>query len=181
MTTERDATQPTMEQRRLDERTKESLGRETETSHSAGCANLGGRHGFTLIELFFVVMIIGLIANLAFPYLRHVRSGADASSVMSDVNTIRLAAFDHFVATGAFPNTAGLGAIPPQMADRLPEGFDFRYGDSVTYMWISITFGGQHMVGPLIFGDEKIVTKTARLASSRKIQTPTICWFMYDA
>lgn len=144
-------------------------------------AQKNGRQGFTLIELFFVVLIIGLIANLSFPYMRHVRSGADASSVMSDVNTIRLAAFDHFVATGEFPNTGGLGSIPPQMADRLPEGFDFRYGDSVTYMWISIQLGGQHLAGPLIFGDEKIVTKTARLASTRKIQTPTICWFIYDA
>lgn len=135
--------------------------------------------GFTLIEMGVVVLIVGLLSNLLFPYIRHVRIGADASSVMSELNAIRLAGFDHYVATGEFPPTAALGEVPPQMVSRLPEDFDFHYGDA-TYMWISVQLDGQRVVGPLLLGPEELVAHAARMASTAKIQGPTFVFFMYE-
>ncbi|MEZ4650913.1 MAG: prepilin-type N-terminal cleavage/methylation domain-containing protein [Candidatus Eisenbacteria bacterium] len=134
--------------------------------------------GFTFVEMAFVVVIIGLIVNIAFPYIRNVRTGADASSVMSDLNTIRLAGFDHMVATGTFPATGALGVVPPEMADRLPPDFDFVYQDA-RYMWIAVNHEGQAWVGPMIVGQPDLIERVAQLSATEKVQGPSFCWFIY--
>ena len=134
--------------------------------------------GFTFIEMAFVVVIIGLIANLAFPYIRNVRTGADASSVMSDLNAIRLAGFDHMVETGEFPPTGALGVVPPDMVDHLPADFDFEYQD-VRYMWVVADAQGQTFVGPMVVGQPDLISRVAQLSATAKVQGPSFCWFIY--
>ncbi|MCA9755820.1 MAG: type II secretion system protein [Candidatus Eisenbacteria bacterium] len=137
------------------------------------------RGGFTLVELMFVITIIGLLVKFAAPYVQNVRTGADASAVMADLNTIRLAGFDYLVEHGEFPRSGPLGAPPPSLADRLPAGFEFQYKDA-RYMWLSSRWRGSEIyAGPLVWGPPELVDQVAKLSSNERIRARGICWFVY--
>lgn len=97
------------------------------------------RAGFTLAELAVVVMVVGILAGLALPNLRYALLKADAAHIVSDAHTISLAAYDYIADNGTFPGSAGYGMVPPQLADHLPENFEFNYKEDVTYAWFSFT------------------------------------------
>ena len=92
------------------------------------------RQGFTLIELLITLLIIGILANLAYPALNHMRRRAQAAHMVGDFGVVRIAALDHYAASGNYPATSGWGQIPPELATSLPSGFSFTYGDA-TYRW----------------------------------------------
>lgn len=98
------------------------------------------RRGFTLAELVIVVMIVGILASLAAPNLRGVILKADAANIVSDAHTISLAAYSYLSENGRFPDSAGYGTVPPQMAPYLQDNYQFNYKGSVPYGWFTITF-----------------------------------------
>lgn len=102
--------------------------------------------GFTLIELLTVMLIIGILAGIAIPQFRGAVGKADAARVLSDVNTIRLAAHDHLADTGRFPGSGARGSVPGDMTDDLPEGFPFAFKD-VSYTWMSLRLFGTSIWG----------------------------------
>lgn len=102
--------------------------------------------GFTVIELLTVMLIIGILAGIAIPQFRGAVGKADAARVLSDVNTIRLAAHDHLADTGTFPSSGSVGAVPGDMSDNLPENFPFSFKD-VTYTWMSLQIFGTSIWG----------------------------------
>lgn len=104
------------------------------------------RRGFSLIELLTVMLIIGILAGIAIPQLRGAVGKADAARVVSDVNTIRLAAHDHLAEHSVFPSSGGQGSVPADMADDLPDGFPFSFED-VTYTWMSLQLFGTSFWG----------------------------------
>ena len=95
-----------------------------------------GRAGYTLVELLVVMLVVGILAGLALPRVRSALHRADATRIVTDVNTIEQAAVAHLTETGAFPSSGGVGAVPDEMEDRLPEGFSFEY-KGVRYRWSS--------------------------------------------
>ncbi len=78
--------------------------------------------------------IVGILANLALPAFATMKRRADAAHVIGDFQAIRVAAFDGYAATGAFPPSHGWGQVPPGLAPSLPSGFNFSY-KNVTYRW----------------------------------------------
>ncbi len=98
------------------------------------------QRGFTLVELMVVLVVMGILANIAIPVYHNAKDHADAASMLADFHTIKSAAFDCFSATNEFPRTAGWGRIPREMEGRLPRDFDFRYKDN-TYRWWRISLG----------------------------------------
>jgi prepilin-type N-terminal cleavage/methylation domain-containing protein len=93
-----------------------------------------GRRGWTMIELLMVLLIMGILVNLAVPALRVIRRRAEAAHVIADVRAIHIGAQSHHAETGSFPDTENFGVVPAAMVPALPEGFEFRYGD-VRYRW----------------------------------------------
>lgn len=81
-----------------------------------------------MVELITVLMIVGLLVNVAvLKYIDLTRSGYTAR-ITSDFVTIRLAAYN-FEADNSnrFPDDVGPGVVPPGMAQYLPGGFSFSH------------------------------------------------------
>lgn len=79
-----------------------------------------------MIELITVLMVLGLLANLAvLKYLDLTRSGYTAK-IASEFTVVRLAAYnyeaDH---NNSWPSDAGPGVVPPDMVPYLPRNFSF--------------------------------------------------------
>jgi prepilin-type N-terminal cleavage/methylation domain-containing protein len=92
------------------------------------------QRGFTLVELMVVLVVLGILANIAVPVYYNARNHAEAASILADFHVVKSAAFDCFSATNEFPRTAGWGRIPREMEGRLPREMDFVHGDA-TYKW----------------------------------------------
>lgn len=107
------------------------------------------RSGFTLIELVIVLTIIGVIAAIVLPHLREAAYKADAAAIVSDAQTVRMAALSYFAEQAEFPNTSGWGEVPPELIESLPEGFEFAYEGDVDYRWrrasTGVRFGTGHL------------------------------------
>lgn len=93
-----------------------------------------GPRGFSLFELLTVMVLISILSGIAVPILRGAIARADAARVVSDVNTIRLAAFQYLSDGGALPASGSWGELPSEFLGYLPEGFDFSY-KGVEYAW----------------------------------------------
>ena len=98
-----------------------------EALHSTPARNR--RNGFTLVEVLTVVIVIGdPLRGWRSPIYRDVTVRADAARVIADVHTIQLAVADFLVDEKVHPFTAAIGVVPPQLEERLPDGFPFAWG-----------------------------------------------------
>jgi len=93
-----------------------------------------GRRGWTMIELLMVLLVLGILVNLAIPTLRMIRRRAEAAHIIGDVRVIHVAALASHADRGLYPPTDDFGAVPAALVPALPEGFEFRYGDAM-YRW----------------------------------------------
>lgn len=92
------------------------------------------RRGFTLIELMVTCTIAGILMNLALPMVTTMKRKADAAHVIADINTIRIAALNHYADLQYFPATQPWATPPGTMIAMLPQGFQWRY-KGVEYRW----------------------------------------------
>ncbi|HUG39337.1 MAG TPA: prepilin-type N-terminal cleavage/methylation domain-containing protein [Longimicrobiales bacterium] len=93
-----------------------------------------GRHGFTLVELLIVVVLVGLIVRLAIPsYQRYVLT-ARAAAAISEIETVRLAAYTYHSDALEWPADVDRGIVPPELVPYLGDGFSFT-GDHYMLDW----------------------------------------------
>jgi prepilin-type N-terminal cleavage/methylation domain-containing protein len=90
--------------------------------------------GFSLIELFVVMLVIGIVANIALPNLVRARERARASAVVADFNTVRRAAIQYLLKGDRWPPDAGAGVEPAELAPLLERGIVWNHG-SFDYEW----------------------------------------------
>jgi len=64
------------------------------------------RKGFTMIELIFVIVIIGILASVAIPRLAATRDDAKVATSLSEVGMILRETTAYYTANGHFENTA---------------------------------------------------------------------------
>ena len=71
---------------------------------------MGGKKGFTLIELMIVVAIVGILAAIAIPAYLDYTVKAKLSEVSIAIDVLAQAASEYHAATGFFPNATGVYA-----------------------------------------------------------------------
>ena len=83
------------------------------------------RHGFTIIELMMVMIVMGLLASIAVLKYIDLRHLARAVQVTADLETVRLAAYGAWSERNTWPNEAGPGQVPADLVPYLPQSFSF--------------------------------------------------------
>ncbi|MDY3777143.1 MAG: prepilin-type N-terminal cleavage/methylation domain-containing protein [Campylobacter sp.] len=60
------------------------------------------KRGFTMIELIFVIVILGILASVAVPRLAGTKADAEISAALSNIRTLVSDANVYYIAKGSF-------------------------------------------------------------------------------
>lgn len=92
-------------------------------------------HGFTLVEIMIVVVIIGLLAAIAIPTFNRVKIKSQAARMANDFRQYE-AAFNRFsMENGALPASSAAGTLPAGMTGYLPDSFTQPSALAGSYEW----------------------------------------------
>ena len=84
------------------------------------------QHGFTLIDLLFVIALVGLLSVLALPGILRARGAAQSSSALGTMRAINSGQLSYAITCGLgfyAPDLPTLGVRPPASSDAfLPDG-----------------------------------------------------------
>jgi len=108
-----------------------------------------GEAGFTLIDLLFVVALIGLLASMAIPGMMRARGAAQAASALGTIRVVNSAQLSYAITCGLgfyAPDLPTLG-IPPTGATEgyLPK--DMASGFSYVKSGYTFSLGGSPLLG----------------------------------
>ena len=84
-----------------------------------------GEAGFTLVELLIVVVIISIVVGIVQPNLQKAVLRARATSVIGDMQVVRVAVLSYQAENHNWPPDHTRGQVPPDLEPYLPEGFSF--------------------------------------------------------
>lgn len=85
------------------------------------------RRGFTFIEILIVMIVLGILASVAVLRYIDLRSRAMAAGMSSELNGIRLAAYNYWADHDTWPPETGPGVMPPGLVPYLSGGFRFSH------------------------------------------------------
>ena len=106
------------------------------------------KRGFTLIEMFVVLVILGILSAVGlFKYIDF-RQQAYAASVTADILAVKLAAITAWTDSEEWPPDAGPGITPAEIQAHLPGNVTFINSD-YTLDWDNLSSGGG---GPYLVG-----------------------------
>lgn len=84
-----------------------------------------GHHGFTMVEVLTVAVVMGTLVRMAVPNFHEVLLKARAAEVMGDFEVVRVAVLNYNADHLTWPQDGYTGQIPPGLEEYLPENFDF--------------------------------------------------------
>lgn len=80
----------------------------------------GNQRGFTLIDMLFVIALIGLLSSMAIPFLSRARGKAQSSAAVGSLRVINSAQLSFAITCGLgfyAPDLPSLGVPPPNSVD----------------------------------------------------------------
>ena len=104
------------------------------------------RSGLTLIELLIVVSIIGILARIAIPKFNSVRRRTQATAIVSELVTVRDAAFHYNADTQLWPPNTAAGTMPAVLIPYLPKGLKFQPSATTSYVWLLNGMSGNNPI-----------------------------------
>ena len=105
------------------------------------------QNGFTLIELMFVISIIGILASIAIPNYSLYREKACISEALTSTGGIRKTIGDYYAYRGRFPDDNQMAGIPAP--EQLPGKYIERVLIENGAIHIHIRFGVKKEMGVL--------------------------------
>lgn len=102
------------------------------------------RRGFTIVELLTVMIVISILAGLAITRYVDLKDRAIAARATSDLDNVRLAAYNAMYNVGDWPPEEAAGVVPPALKPLLSNGFNFSTPD-YTLDWENLGGGGGGM------------------------------------
>lgn len=99
-------------------------------------APLRDRRGFTIVEVFTVMVVIGILASIALLRYIDLTNEALASKVGNEMQQVRLAAIAYFADQNAFPPSSAEGSRPPDLDPLLSNATLFST-PAYTFEWVN--------------------------------------------
>jgi prepilin-type N-terminal cleavage/methylation domain-containing protein len=121
------------------------------------------KNGFTLTELFIVVIVLSILAGIALLKYLDLRNQARAAEVAGDFRSVMVAAYNYHGDHEAWPGDGSPGVIPPALAPYLPTSFTFSKKEYQLEFENMPLGGGQAMVGVTVTStDADLMAKLQR-------------------
>ena len=140
------------------------------------------KKGFTMIELIFVIVILGILASVAIPRLAATREDAEISAAVANLRTLISDASSYYAAKGSFNTTGTTKAkwsnitnIPLDGADKEAVGT----GDAATTATASLKVGKENCIGVWLV--EKDGTAPAYIQFTKKDGATGVCKQVVEA
>ena len=92
------------------------------------------KKGFTMIELIFVIVILGILASVAIPRLTGTRTDAEISATVANIRTLISDAASYYAVKGEFGSTAkwsDITNVSVRQGDSRKPASDFRVNQDV--------------------------------------------------
>jgi prepilin-type N-terminal cleavage/methylation domain-containing protein len=83
------------------------------------------RHGFTMVEVLTVMVVMGTLVRMAVPSFHDVLVRARAAEVIGDFETVRVAVLSYHADHQQWPADGYAAQVPPGLAEYLPDNFSF--------------------------------------------------------
>ena len=99
------------------------------------------KKGFTMIELIFVIVILGILASVAVPRLAGTKADAEESAAVANLRTLVSDLNTYYVAKGDFPDETTWSQITNVPLKDATKG---AVGDNAT---ANLTVGGEDCIG----------------------------------
>lgn len=118
------------------------------------------RRGFTLIELMTVMVVMGILVTISSIKYIDLRDKATAAKISSEIDAVRLAAYNYWADHESFPPDAAAGVKPPELVAYTRGALHFTNSD-YTLDWDSFgSGGGAYQVGLTITADNTHLQNT---------------------
>jgi prepilin-type N-terminal cleavage/methylation domain-containing protein len=135
---------------------------------------LGNRYGFTLIELMFVIVILGVLASIVLGQFRDMTGDAGKSAFMTSGRIFTQAAMRFHLDNGEYPENAGSGVLPAGFGSYV-QANRWEGGTPIGGVWDSEnnSFGIVSAVGVHFDAPTWTTAISARVAFARSTPTAT--------